>query len=141
MGMIFLLLRKGVRIRKGAGRPQKKAEEKADYKRAPIVLETKKEIIKMSALVNKCVLKGLEYAYSVLNNNEQVSVERMNKYHKMEKTTQDRYTPEHKIKLLEIFIDKVFTNRKEPVGEIDLGDGPRVVSFNFVPIGKDKCKM
>ena len=127
--------------KKGAGRPKKKKPNgKNDYKRAPLVLETQKEIVKMSALVNKCVYKGLEYAYSVLNNKDQVSIERMNKYHKIEKVVQDRYTPEQKIKLLEILVDKVFANRKEPLdgfGEGD-GDGPRVVGFSFIPVGKGK---
>lgn len=124
---------------KKAGRKKKPENAKKEtHKRLPLVLTTEKESLKMSNLVIKCVEVGLKYAYEVLNNDEQVEITRLNKYHQSEVVVQDRYTPEHKIKLLEILVDKVFTDRKEPVDSFDTNDGPRVVGFNFIPIGKGK---
>lgn len=129
--------------RRGAGRQKGIKKEwrtgkKTVYNKSPIVLTTKKEIEKMSALANKCVVVGLNYAYSVLNNNEQVEITRLNKYHQSEVVKQDRYTPEQKIKLFEILVDKVFSNRKDPAELFENEDGIKVVGFNYVKIGKGK---
>lgn len=99
---------------------------------------TPQQVAKMTKLLNNCVEKGLEFAEKVLSNKEKVEIVRFTRTGVQEKFKADKYSPEMKLKILEIVIGKVFAERKDvgidPPDDSDI----QVVGFNFTPIKKSK---
>ena len=79
--------------------------------------------------------KVLAFCNEVMDSKEQIEIKRYTKVGEVEKYMVDKYTPDHKLRVAEIIIPKVFADKKDTGAP---GDPlrPTPVSFNFVPITK-----
>jgi hypothetical protein len=91
---------------------------------------------RMSKLLSECVEEGLKYAQKVLGNKEQVEIVRFTREGVREKLKMGKYSPELKVKLLEILIGKVFAEKKDVGIEPTDPNAIQVVGFNFTPVPK-----
>jgi len=94
------------------------------------------KIKSMSKLLTECVEEGLLFAKKILSNKEQVQVERFTRHGETERFKHDKYSPELKLRILEILVGKVFAEKKDIGIEPNDPNSPTVVGFKFVPVEK-----
>lgn len=94
------------------------------------------QVKRLSKLLTNCVEEGLKYAEQILSNNEQVQVERFTRHGETERFKHDKYSPELKLRILEILVGKVFAEKKDIGIEPADPNAINVVGFKFTPAEK-----
>lgn len=100
-----------------------------------------KEIQRIKKIIAECVEAGVLWAKKVLTNTKKVKIKRLNKFHVTEEVWEPKYSPELKIRLLELLTDKLLPDIRDHGPSNYDPNMPRVVGFAFTPVrqgGKDE---
>lgn len=94
------------------------------------------QVKRLSKMLTNCVEEGLKFAEKILSNNEQVQIERFTRHGETERFKHDKYSPELKLRILEILVGKVFAEKKDIGIEPTDPNAIQVVGFKFTPVAK-----
>ena len=104
-------------------------------KRPTAVINDAKKVEALSDKLYTTMEKVLKFANEVFDSNEMIEVKRWTKDGKYDTFKVEKYTPEHKLRVMEIITPKVFADKKD-ISMAGDPSKPVPVAFNFVPLTK-----